>query len=191
MSQLPSNQVTGLLLRWKGGDQNALEALVPLVYEELRRLAHHYLRAERPDHSLESTALVHEAYLRLVQHPPGAVQNRAHFFALAAQLMRQILVGFARCRGAAKRDHALTLTLAEGVAFKPARNLDIVALDDALCGLSRLSPRQSRIVELRFFAGLSIKETSEVLSVSPATVERDWTSARTWLYREMNRTTPL
>lgn len=172
-------------MKWKDGDQEALRVLMPLVYEELRRLAHHYLRAERSGHILQSTALVHEAFLRLVDQEPSRVENRAHFLAIAAQLMRQILVDFARSRRAAKRDH-LRLTLDEAVRLPQSRDLDLVALDDALKELAQLHPRQSRIVELRFFGGLSIEETSQVVGASTATVERDWTVARAWLYREVS-----
>lgn len=185
VSQLASNQITQLLGKWREGDQSALQDLVPLVYGELRRLAHHYLRSERPDHTLQSTALVHEAYLRLVSQEPDHLQNRAHFMAVASQLMRQILVDFARSRGAAKRNQGYTLNLDEVAVLPRARDVDLVALDDALHKLSRLSDRQSRIVELRFFGGLSIEETSRVLNISRATVERDWTVARAWLHREI------
>jgi RNA polymerase sigma factor (TIGR02999 family) len=186
LSPFASNQVTQLLKKWRGGDQSALQDLVPLVYGELRRLAHHYLRSERPDHTLQSTALVHEAYLRLVSQEPDHLQNRAHFMAVASQLMRQILVDFARSRGAAKRNQGYTLTLDEVAVLPQARDVDLVALDDALHKLARLSERQSRIVELRFFGGLSIEETSRVLNISRATVERDWTVARAWLHREIS-----
>jgi RNA polymerase sigma factor (TIGR02999 family) len=185
---LASNQVTQLLKKWRGGDQSALQDLVPLVYGELRRLAHHYLRSERPDHTLQSTALVHEAYLRLVSQEPDNLQNRAHFMAVASQLMRQILVDFARSRSAAKRQ-AYTLALDEAVLVPKSKDVDLIALDDALSQLAQLSERQSRIVELRFFGGLSIEETSRVLGVSPATVVRDWTVARAWLYREIGEST--
>jgi len=181
--------VSELLSRWKSGEQAALKALIPMVYAELRRLARRQLQAERPDHSLQSGALVHEAYIRLVGHRPLEMQNRAHFFAVAAQLMRQILVDFARKRHASKRGASnLTLTLNEAVAVPNNRTLHLVALDDALQGLAALDARQSHIVELRFFGGLSIDETSEALGVSPATVKREWTSARAWLYRELDRT---
>jgi len=161
-----------------------------LVYGELRRLAHYYLRSERPDHTLQSTALVHEAYLRLLSQEPNSLQNRAHFFAVASRLMRQILVDFARSHRAAKRNLGYTLSLDEAVAPAQSKDIDLVALDDALNKLLRLSERQSRIVELRFFGGLSIEETSQVLGVSPATVERDWTIARAWLHREISGTVP-
>jgi len=177
-------------VKWRAGDQGALKDLVPLVYGELRRLAHYYLRSERPDHTLQSTALVHEAYLRLLSQEPNSLQNRAHFFAVASRLMRQILVDFARSHRAAKRNLGYTLSLDEAVAPAQSKDIDLVALDDALNKLLRLSERQSRIVELRFFGGLSIEETSQVLGVSPATVERDWTIARAWLHREISGTVP-
>jgi RNA polymerase sigma-70 factor (ECF subfamily) len=180
--------VSELLSRWKSGEHEALKALIPLVYPELRRMAHHQLRAERPDHSLPSAALVHEAYMRLVGSRPLELENRAHFFAVAAQLMRQILVDFARKHHAVKRDAGcLKLSLNDAVAVPAKRTLHLVALDDALQGLAALDLRQSQIVELRFFGGLSIDETSEAIGVSPATVKREWTSARAWLYRELDR----
>ena len=164
---------------------------MPLVYEELRRLAHHYLRQERADHTLQSTALVHEAYLRLAGQNPPQWQNRAHFFGIAAHIMRQILVEYARGRGTAKRGgNALTLTLDEAVALPQGMDVDVVALDKALSELSDLDVQQSRIVELRFFAGLTIEDTSEVLGISPATVKRDWVTARAWLFRAMTGEAP-
>lgn len=181
----PNPAVTQLLARWTGGDKQALEDLLPLVYDELRRLARRYLQQERPGHTLQSTALVHEAYLRLVDQNVSW-QNRAHFFGIAAQMMRRILVDHARSRSAAKRgDGACRVTLDEGLIALEQRDLDVVALDDALTKLSTIDPQQARIVELRFFAGLSIEETSEVLHVSPATVKRDWAMAKAWLHREM------
>jgi RNA polymerase sigma factor (TIGR02999 family) len=182
-----SNQVTELLVRWKHGDQGALRALLPLVYDELQRIAHYRLKAERVGHTLQSTALVHEAYLRLVGREPLRLDNRAHFFAVASHLMRQILVDYARSRHAARRDGRGTLTLQESATLLKTRNTDLIALDDALNGLARLDPRQSRIVELRFFGGLSAEETSQVLGISPATVKRDWIAARVWLYDEVSR----
>lgn len=164
---------------------------MPLVYTELRRLAHHYLSQERSGHTLQSTALVHEAYLRLAGQNPPQWQNRAHFFGIAARIMRQILVEYARGRGTAKRGgNALTLTLDEAVANPQQLDVDIVALDKALSELSELDSQQGRIVELRFFAGLTIKDTSEVLGISPATVKRDWITARAWLYRAMTGESP-
>jgi RNA polymerase sigma factor (TIGR02999 family) len=180
--------VTDLLVRWRGGDERALESLIPLVYGELRSLAHHYLRQERPDHTLQSTALVHEAYVRLVGHEPPALQNRSHFFGVAARLMREILVDYARSQRAAKRGGgapSIALDEVENVAQR--LDVDLLLLDDALNELARLDQRQSRIVELRFFSGLSIDETSDVLGISPTTVSREWTTARAWLYRQIAR----
>jgi len=191
LDQEPSSPVTQLLVRWRDGDREALEALMPLVYDELRRLAHHYLRQERNDHTLQSTALVHEAYLRLAGQNPPQWQNRAHFFGIAAHIMRQILVEYARGRSAAKRGgSACRLTLDEAVALPQQMDVDVVELDKALTGLAELDAQQSRIVELRFFAGLTIEDTSEVLGISPATVKRDWVTARAWLYRAMTGEAP-
>jgi RNA polymerase sigma factor (TIGR02999 family) len=184
LSSEPSKPISELLVQWKGGDQEALKALLPLVYDELKRLARHHLRGERPGHTLQSTALVHEAYLRLVQKPLQ-LQNRTHFFAVAARLMREILVDHARSRRAAKRDYRCKITLAQAVALPQKREVDLLALDDALNELSHLDPRQGRIVELRFFGGLSIDETSEIMGISPATVKREWATARAWLHREI------
>ena len=182
-----SNQVTELLARWSGGDAAAREALVPVVYNELRRVAGRCLAGQH-NQTLQSTALVHEAYLRLVGQDRLRVENRAHFFGIAALLMRQILVDHARKRGAAKRGaNCLTLTLDEAVALPQKRELDLVALDDALNILAAMDPRQSQIVDLRFFGGLSIEDTSHVLGISPATVKREWSIARLWLQREMSR----
>jgi len=159
-----------------------------MVYDELRRLARHHLKLERPDHTLQTTALVHEAYLRLVGQSSLQVESRAHFFGIAAGLMREILVDHARKRGAAKRGaDCLTLTLDDAVALPQQKELDVIALDDALNGLAEMDARQSRIVELRFFGGLSIEETSDVLEISTATVKREWATARLWLQRELNR----
>jgi RNA polymerase sigma factor (TIGR02999 family) len=186
------SQVTLLLSRWRGGDREALDTLMPLVYEELRRLARHYLQQERRDHTLQSTALVHEAYVRLIGQSPPEWKSRAHFFGVAARLMRQILVDHARGHRAAKRGgNSLKLTLQEGLVGRKGKELDVVALDDALNTLAELSPQQSHIVELRFFSGLTIEDTSEVLGVSPATVKRGWTTARAWLFREMNQSEQL
>jgi RNA polymerase sigma factor (TIGR02999 family) len=183
--------VTELLVRWRRGDREALEQLMPLVYEELRRLAHHYLSRERTDHTLQSTALVHEAYLRLAGPNPPQWQNRAHFFGIAAHVMRQILVEYARGRGAAKRGgHAVTLTLDDAASYLQQTDVDVVALDRALAELSELDAQQGRIVELRFFAGLTIEDTSEVLGISPATVKRDWVTARAWLFRALTGEAP-
>ena len=186
--QPSSDQVTQLLVRWRGGDRQALDALMPLVYAELRRLAHYYLQRERSDHTLQSTALVHEAYMRMLGQKLPDWQNRAHFFGVAARLMRQILVEYARGRQAAKRGgDACKVTLDEGALAPQKTDLDVILLDDALKDLAKLDEQQSRIVELRFFAGLSIEDTSEVLGISAATVAREWTTARIWLHREISR----
>jgi len=183
-----SDQITELLVRWRDGDQVALDALVPLVYDELRLIAHHYLQRERSDHTLQSTALVHEAYVRLIGHSTPRWQDRAHFFGVAARVMRQILVEYARNRQAAKRGGgACKITLEEGLEIPSSPDVDVVLLDDALKDLAALDPQQSHIVELRFFGGLSIADTSEVMGISPATVSREWTSARAWLHREIAR----
>lgn len=187
MSQDLPPPVSELLARWKGGDEECLRQLLPLVYNELRRLAHYHLRKERPDHTLQSTALVHEAYLRLLKQERIRFENREHFFAVSAHLMRQILVEYARRRNAAKRDGGFKLSLEENIAVAKFRSVDVLALDDALKGLATLDPRQSRIVELRYFAGLSIEETSRVLDVSPATVKREWATARLWLHNAISR----
>ncbi len=180
--------VSRLLVNWGQGDPDAREALIPLVYSELRRLARRYLSRERPNHTLQSAALVHEAYLRLVHQGPPQWQNRAHFFGVAAQLMRHILVDHARNRLAAKRGAgAPRLTLDPKIALPQDREVDLVALDDALKRLASLDPQQSRMIELRFFAGLSIEDTSVVLGISPATVKREWVTARAWLQREMKK----
>jgi RNA polymerase sigma factor (TIGR02999 family) len=173
---------------WRAGERSASDALLPLVYDELRRLAHHHLRNERPDHTLQSTALVNEAYLRLVGQNLPKLENRAHFFAIAAQLMRQILVDYARRHRASKRGSGICLLeLDDATALPQRKNVDVVALDDALNALAAIDPRQSRVVELRFFAGLSVEETSEVMGIATATVQRDWTAARAWLHREISR----
>ena len=183
-----SRQVTELLVRWRQGDRQALDALIPLVYEELRRIAQHFLQREKPGHTLQSTALVHEAYVRMVGQNLPQWQSRAHFFGIAAQLMRQILVDHARSRQAAKRGgDVFKISLDESTALPEQKDLDLIALDDALKSLSELDSQQSRIVELRYFAGLTIEDTSEVLGISPATVKRDWATARAWLQREMLR----
>ncbi len=182
----PPDEVTNLLLRWGGGDRDALDALAPLVYDELRRLAGRYLRRERTDHTLQSTALVHEAYLRLIDQRNVRWQNRAQFFGLAAELIRRILVDHARAKQAAKRGgNAYKLTLDEALDAAEPRDFDLVRLDDVLQGLAKIDPQQGRVVELRFFAGLTIEETAEVLGISPATVKRDWLVAKAWLRREM------
>jgi RNA polymerase sigma factor (TIGR02999 family) len=183
-----SGEVTGLLQRWVRGDDKALGDLVPVVYQELRRLAHHQLQSERADHTLQSTALVNEAFLRLLGSQPAELQNRGHFIAVASRLMRQILVDYARSRGASKRDAGCRIDI-EALANLPVQgDAQLVALDDALQELSRLDERQSKIVEMKFFGGLSVPEISEVLGLSHSTVERDWATARVWLHRQMNGT---
>jgi RNA polymerase sigma factor (TIGR02999 family) len=184
----PPSDVTLLLQGWRKGDRKALDALLPLVYEELRRLAHFQLRRERQDHSLQTAALVHEAYLRLIGLNPPQWESRTHFFAIAAQLMRQILVDYARRHVAAKRGGgACKLSLEEATVLSKQKDVDVLALDDALKVLANIDPRQSRVVELRFFAGLSLAEISAALEIAPATVQRDWTAARAWLHREISR----
>jgi RNA polymerase sigma factor (TIGR02999 family) len=184
----PQHEITRLLADWSKGDQQALEKLTPLVYDELRRLARRYLRQERAGHTLQSTALVHEAYLKLVGQNHVRWQNRAHFFGIAAQMIRRILVDYARARGADKRGSgAEKLSLDEAIALPGGQDLDLIALDDALEGLARIDERQSRLVELRFFAGLTLEETAEVLQMSLATAKRDWVSAKAWLSREIKR----
>jgi len=186
MCAASSESVSKLLLRWGQGDIEAREALIPLVYNELRRVARRHLARERPDHTLQSAALVHEAYVRLVDNEPPQWQNRAHFFGVAAQVMRHLLVDYARNRRAAKRGAgAPLLTLEADVALPLARGVDLEVLDDALNRLGELDPQQSRLIELRFFGGLSIEETAVVMDISPATVKREWATARAWLQREM------
>jgi RNA polymerase sigma-70 factor, ECF subfamily len=177
--------VSILLRAWSDGDQNALDKLAPIVYDELRRLARYYLHQERPGHSLQATALVNEAYLRLVDYKRMRWGNRAHFFAVSAQLMRRILVDHAR-RHNLKRGGGVQHVELEDVAVVGGdRAENLIALDDALQSLARMDARKARVVELRFFGGLSVEETAEVLQISPVTVMRDWSSARAWLYREI------
>jgi RNA polymerase sigma factor (TIGR02999 family) len=185
---VPSPQdVTQLLMAWSNGEQDALEQLIPLVYNELHRLAHRYMAGERREHTLQSTALVHEAYERLINLKNVSWQNRAHFFAVSAQLMRRILVDYARARRYSKRaGQWRQVPLNEAVAVFQDRRTDIVALDDALRTLADIDSRKGRVVEMRFFGGLSIKETAEVLNVSPETVLRDWRLAKVWLLRELS-----
>jgi RNA polymerase sigma factor (TIGR02999 family) len=187
VAESPSQPISALLSEWRAGNHEALEVLIPVVYEELRRIAQHHLRQERPDHTLQSTALVHEAYLRLMKQGPADINNRAHFMAVASRLMRQILVDHARRHRAAKRGSGLKLELTEAMAMQKAPNVDLIALDNALNELARLDPQQSRIVEMRFFAGLSIEDTAEVIGISRTTVKREWATARAWLLREMSR----
>ncbi len=183
-----TREITQLLLEWSNGDRAAADKLMPLVYDELRRLARSYLSRERANHTLQPTALVHEAYMRLIDQSSVSWQGRAQFFGLAAQLMRNVLVNHARRRKASKRGgagHALSISKADRIAGRP--DVNFVALDDALKGLAAIKPEHSRIVELRFFGGLTIEETAEVLGTSHATVERSWSFARAWLRRELSR----
>ena len=182
------HEVTQLLQAWSKGQQGALDKLLPVVYEELHRLAQRYMAHERPDHTLQTTALVNEAYLRLVDSAQASWQNRAHFFAVCAQVMRRILVDGARSRQALKRGGDVPpLALEEALAMAEVPGKDLVALDDALKALAAVDPRKSQVVEMRFFGGLSVNETAEVLKVSADTVKRDWTLARSWLWRELGR----
>ena len=188
MSSASPQEVTRLLLDWRGEDHAALDQLMPLVYHELHQQAARYLRRERPDHTLQATALVHEAYLQLVDQAQVNWQNRAHFFGAAAQAMRRILVDSARAHQADKRgagEDKLPLDEAIGVANK--RSTELIALDDALQTLSAMDAQQCRVVELRYFGGLSIEETAEVLGISPATVKREWNSAKVWLHHEIKK----
>jgi RNA polymerase sigma factor (TIGR02999 family) len=188
MTQPSTHEVTQLLIAWSNGDKAALDKLTPLVYEELRRLAHHYMSHERPGHTLQTTALVNEAYLRLVNRQGVHWQSRAHFFAIAATLMRSILVDHARSHAYAKRGGGTRkIELDEAMIVSQERAAEVVALDDVLKQLADFDPQQSRIVELRFFGGLTIDETAEVLDLSPATIKREWSTARAWLYRELSK----
>jgi len=182
----PAQQVTQLLLRWRAGDPHAVDELMPLVYGELRRLAARHMRGERAGHTLQTSALVNEAYLRLAGRDEVRWQDRAHFFAVAAQAMRRVLVDHARRRGNQKRGGGVRkVALDEALAVSDERAAEVVALDEALARLAEIAPRQSRLVELRFFGGLSVEETAEVLGVSPGTVMRDWTFAKAWLLKEI------
>jgi RNA polymerase sigma factor (TIGR02999 family) len=181
-----SAEITRLLQAWGGGDPAALENLTPLVYTEMRRMAARYMRRENPGNTLQATALVHEAYLRLVDIAEVRWQDRAHFFAVAAQTMRRILVDSARARGSGKRGGgALHVNLNESIDAMPDRPSELVALDEALDALAKLDPRKAKVIEMRFFGGLTVQETAEVLKVSPETVMRDWKMARAWLMREL------
>ena len=180
--------ITQLLVAWSRGEQEALDALVPLVEHELRRLAARQMAGERPGHVLEATGLVNEAYIRLIDWKNVHWQSRSHFFAMAARIMRRILVDTARARGSVKRGgRELQVSLSDAANVPVARGPDLVALDDALRSLEALDPRKSRVIEMRFFGGLSLQETADVLDVSVATVRRDWTLARAWLHRELRR----
>jgi RNA polymerase sigma factor (TIGR02999 family) len=188
MTSSSPDEVTQLLLDWSNGDKAALDKLMPLVYEELRRLAHHHMGRERLGHSLQTTAIVNEAYLQLIDQRNVQWQNRAHFFGIAAHLMRRFLAGYARSRHYAKRGGgARQVSLEEAMIVSEERAADMVALDDALNSLAQIDERKSQIVEMRFFGGLSIEETAEVLGVSPGTVMRDWTLAKAWLRREIGK----
>ena len=189
MTRSPApDQVTQLLIDWSNGDQDAVEQLFALVYEELRRLAHRYMRRECPGHTLQTTAVVHEAYLRLIDQKHVQWQNRAHFFAIAARMMRRILITHAQSHGYAKRGGgAVKVSLDQAAVLSPARAGELIALDEALKSLAIMDVRRSQVVELRFFGGLSNEEIAEVLKISPNTVMRDWNVAKAWLYREMSK----
>jgi RNA polymerase sigma-70 factor, ECF subfamily len=178
--------VSKLLLAWTGGEQSALDKLTPIVYQELHRLARRYMKGERPGHSLQTTALVNEAYLRLVDYKRMQWQNRAHFFAVSAQVMRRILVEHARRRNLKRGGAVPHVSLDEAAQVGGGRPADLVALDDAMNSLARLDPRKVQVVEMRLFGGLTVEETAEVLNVSPVTVMRDWSTAKAWLYRELS-----
>jgi RNA polymerase sigma factor (TIGR02999 family) len=181
-------EITRMLQAWSQGDESALKALTPLVYDELRRLAHRYMGRQQHGHVLQTSALVNEAYLRLLNGDQVSWQNRAHFFAVSAQLMRNILVDFARNRQSQKRGGAArAVSLDQALEVSSERGADLVALDDALSLLASLDARQAQVVELRFFGGLSVEETAEVLKVSPGTVRRDWRMAKAWLHRELSK----
>ncbi|MBI2836843.1 MAG: sigma-70 family RNA polymerase sigma factor [Acidobacteria bacterium] len=184
--------LTGMLLSWTRGDRAALDALMPVVYDELRRIASRYLSRERSDHTLQPTALVHEAYLRLVDEKRVQWQNRAHFLGVASLLMRRILVDHARTHRAGKRGGGVRpVRIDEALAVSGGQDVDILVLDDALTRLAAVDPEQGRLVERRFFGGLSIVETAEVLSISPASVKREWNLAKAWLHREVGRMPPV
>jgi len=180
------NEVSGLLAEWSGGNEAARDALIPLVYDELRRLAGHFMALERSGHSLQATALVHEAYLRLIDQRQVRWQGRAHFFALASRMMRRILVDYARSRHYAKRGGAAPrVSLDEAMIVSEEKTQDVIALDEALTRLAAIDFRKSQVVELRYFGGLSMEEIAEVLKISAVTVRRDWSTAKAWLYRDM------
>jgi RNA polymerase sigma factor (TIGR02999 family) len=182
-----AHEITLLLRAWSGGDEKALEKLMPLVFEQLHRAAHRYMAQERPGHLLQTTALVNEVYFRLVDFRKMTLQDRAHFFAVCGRLMRRVLTDFARSRGCLKRDgDSPRVALDEALVVSRDPPADVIALDEALNALAALDPRKSQVVELRYYGGLSVEETAEVLKVSPDTVKRDWKLARLWLLREMN-----
>jgi RNA polymerase sigma factor (TIGR02999 family) len=187
MNEPDSHEVTELLIAWGDGDERALERLAPLVHVELRRLARHYMSGERADHLLQTSALINEAYVRLIDWKSARWQNRAHFFGVAAQMMRRILVDFARRRPRAEGGEARHVSLEDALVVAYSREPDLVALDEVLVALAELDERKARVVELRFFGGLSVEETAEVLKLSPITVIREWNKAKAWLYRELQR----
>jgi RNA polymerase sigma factor (TIGR02999 family) len=188
MDALESHELTELLVAWSDGDEAALDRLAPLVHSELHRLAGHYMRRERGDHLMQTSALINEAYLRLIDWKAVRWQNRAHFFAAAAQIMRRILVDFARRRPRVAKDvEARHISLEQALAVTDEKDADLLALDEALKELARIDARKCQIVELRFFGGLSVEETAEVLSIAPVTVMREWNKAKAWLYRELSR----
>jgi RNA polymerase sigma-70 factor (ECF subfamily) len=188
MATLPSDEVTQFLVDWGNGDETALDKLIPLVYAELRRMAQHYMARENPDHTLQTTALVNDAYLRLIDQKRTHWQNRAQFFGIAAQLMRRILVDHARSHAYAKRGGgAIQVPLDEGAVLSPQRAADVLALNDALNQLTTIDPRKCRIVELRYFGGFTVEETASLLEVSDVTVMRDWSLAKAWLRREISK----
>jgi len=180
-------EVTQLLVDWSNGNRAALDRLTPLVYEELHRLAHRHMRLERPNHTLQTSALVNEAYVRLVDQRNLHWKNRAHFFSIASKLMRRVLVDLARAHHRTKRGSgALAVSLDEAAIVSRERAAELVALDDALTSLAEIDPRKSQVVELRFFGGMSVEEAAEALGVSPITVKRDWSTAKAWLYRAIS-----
>ncbi|HUB80623.1 MAG TPA: sigma-70 family RNA polymerase sigma factor [Bryobacteraceae bacterium] len=181
-----SADVTGLLLAWSNGDERALHRLIPVIYEDLRQVAHSYMSRERSEHTLQTTALVHEAYNRLVENPRVRWQDRAHFLAVCARLMRRVLVDYARSRACRKRGGGMTPVSIDGLNIPCERTRDLVAIDDALTALAELDRRKSQVVELRFFGGLTVEETAEFLKVSPDTVMRDWKTARAWMRRHLS-----
>jgi len=187
MGALESHELTELLVAWSDGDEAALDQLAPLVQTELRRLASHYMRQEREDHLLQTSALINEAYLRLIDWKSVRWQNRAHFFGVAARMMRRILVDFARQRPHIEKGaEARQISLEHALPLSGEKDSDLLALDEALEGLTRIDERKSRIVELRFFGGLSVDETAEVMRLAPVTVIREWNKAKAWLYRELS-----
>jgi len=180
-----AGDISAILRAWTGGDQGALDKLTPIVYDELRRLARRYMHRERPGHSLQTTALVNEAYIRLVDYKRMQWQNRAHFFAVSAQLMRRILVEHARRHNLKRGGDVVHVSLEEALVLGGGREAEMVALDDAMNALAKMDARKVQVVEMRFFGGLSVEETAEVLKISPVTVMRDWTMAKAWLHREL------